>query len=238
MKRFFYFAFTAFLFPMILLAGNLFAADSEKADKVLYGSDIYDDYRKITYWAGVYLSIGNYHYNDGDVEDLKLVVKDKTKRFGRDNPRDDIKQHLMHEFKRLFVDDFKLPFHDDQIGYEERFKKFFSENRGLIGKSGSDFHEKWVATEVARRRALYGGHPGSISCNIKVKRRDFPVLYEIRCSISAKESLEHSPWYERVEGEDLGFSSPEHIVGELKTAITEMLKAKSLEFFKIKKYGR
>lgn len=232
MKRLFYSALTAFLFSIVLLAGNLFAADSEEKDKRIYGSEFYDDYRKITYWGSVYLSIRDYHYNSGDAEYLELIVKDKTKKVETYNPRDDIKQHFMGEFKRLFVEKFNLPFHDTEKGRDERFEKFFRENpRDDV----SSLHEKWMASEVARRRSLYGGHPGSILCNIKAERRKFPVLYEISCSVSAKEDLSYDRWF---ESENIGFSSQEHINGELKTAITEILKEKSLEFSKIKKYGR
>jgi hypothetical protein len=40
------------------------------------------------------------------------------------------------------------------------------------------------------------------------------------------------------EEKDICFSSPEHIGGELKTAITEILKERSIELSKIKKYGK
>ncbi len=180
----------------------------------------------------VHLSIDDYHYNSGDAEYLGLIVKDKIEKVEKYNPRDDIKQHFMGEFKRLFIEKFNLPFHDSMKGEKERFDKFVRENPK---PDVSSWIEKWKATEVARRRSLYGIHPGSIFCNIKVKRRNFPVLYEISCSVSAKEDLSYDRWF---ESRDIGFSSQEHINGELKTAITEILKEKSLEFSKIKKYGR
>ena len=53
--------------------------------------------------------------------------------------------------------------------------------------------------------------------------------------MSAEEDLTHS---RRVEKEDIGFSSREHIGGELKTAITEVLEEMSLELSTTKKYGK
>jgi hypothetical protein len=231
MRKFFHFAFTAILFSVVF-TGNVLAADREEAEKLIYGSDRYDGYRKITYWGRAYLSIYDYHYKSEDVEHLKLIVKDKTKKIESDSPREDIKQHFMGEFKNLFIEKFGLPFHDNEIGYNERLEKVLRENREL---SDPDFYEKFVANEVARRRAQYGGNPGSVFCHIQVKRRTFPVLYTIRCCISAEEDLSYS---RRVEKEDIGFSSPEYIGGELKAAITQMLKEISLELSKIKKYGK
>lgn len=221
------------IFSLTLLVGNLFAADPEEADKLVYGSKHYDDYRKITYWGRAYLSIYDYHYKSGDAEYLKLIGKDKNKKIETDSPREDIKQHFMSEFKTLFIEKFGLPFHDNEIGYNERFDKFRRENREQ--SDPDDFYFTFVAYEVARRRAQYGGNPGSLFCHIQVKRKTFPVLYEIRCCISAKEDLSYSQWNEE---KNIGFSSPDHIGGELKTAISEMLKQKSLELSKIKKYGR
>lgn len=232
MKRFFHFAFSAFLFSIVLLTGDAFAIDLEEMDKSSYESDRYDNYRKITYWGRALLVIRDYQYGSGDAEYLKLVVRDRTKKIEKYNPREDMKQHFMGEFKRLFVERFKAPFYDDEIGYDERFKKFSSENKEL---NILDLFEKWKAYEVARRRAQYGGHPGSIFCRIAIKRRNFPVLYEIECNMSAKEDLWDDPWDSGKK--DIGFSSPEYIDGELKNAITEMLKDISVELSKIKKYG-
>jgi len=123
-----------------------------------------------------------------------------------------------------------LPFHDVKKGWDERLGKFQRENRE---RDISQVWEEFAATEEARRRALYGGRAGAIYCHIRVKRRKFPVLYEIRCSISAENDLRYASWREE---KDIGFSSPEHIDGEIKTAITAMLKKKSIEMQKIRKY--
>jgi hypothetical protein len=232
MKRPLHF-FAILLFSLTLSIGNAFAADRDEFDKIRYASEIYDDYRKITYWAKFLLTIDDYHYKNEDAEFLKLIVKEKNKTFEKINPNKDINQHFLAEFKRIFQS-FNFPFHDTEIGHDERWEKFYQENRKQR-ESMDKFIEKWKASEVARRRALYGGHPGSIYCHIKVKRRNFPILYEIRCSISAKEDLSYDQWF---ESKNIGFSSPEHIGGELKTAITEMLKEQSIEMAKIRKYGR
>ncbi len=82
---------------------------------------------------------------------------------------------------------------------------------------------------------MYGGRAGALYCHVRVKRRGFPVLYEVRCSISAESDLGYDRFNEK---RDLGFSSPEHIGGEIKTALTEMLKETSTWFAKIRRYGK
>ncbi|MGH2359830.1 MAG: hypothetical protein ACRDGM_04715, partial [bacterium] len=57
--------------------------------------------------------------------------------------------------------------------------------------------------------------------------------YTINCNISAENDLRSTSWD---EVRDIGFSSPEHITGEIKRAITEMLTQKSQQLAKIRKY--
>lgn len=202
------------------------SGERDKFDRFRYGSQIYDDYRKLTYWAIVRLSIGDYHYRSGDAEYLNLLSKEKTVS-GQQRPREDIQEHFMREFKRLFSD---LSYHDVESGREERFAKFFREHG-----NDRDFANKWSAYEEARRTALYGGRGGAIYCDVKVKRRDFPVLYELRCDISAEKNLKYTRWN---ESRDIGFGSPGRIGGAIKAALTRMLEIKSLEMAKIRKYGK
>lgn len=225
------------LLVMVGLAARSFAASSEEIDAITYGSKTYDDERQISYWGIVSLSLSDYNNGLGDAEFLKLVVRDKTKFITSDIPRDDIKKYFLTEFRRLFGD---LTFHDLEEGRDNRLQQFLRDNPQLdfiknpnldIG----DFHDAFKAAELARRKALYGGHAGALYCRVGVKRRTFPVLYEIKCTISGEEDLRYASW---TEEKDIGFSTPEHIDKEIKQAITRMLEKKSSELKKIKKYRK
>jgi hypothetical protein len=212
------------------------ASSSEQFDAVMYGSESYNDWRQITYWGRVGLSVSDYEYGLGDSEVLKLIVKDKTKPFSSERPRDDIEKHFLTEFKRLFGD---LPFNDLDKDRDKREEQFRRDNPNLdyVRNRNVDITqamEAFNAAELARRNALYGGRAGALYCHIRVKRRSFPVLYEIRCSISGEEDLRYASWR---ESKDIAFSTPEHIDKEIKQAITRMLEKKSNELKKAKKYG-
>jgi len=64
------------------------------------------------------------------------------------------------------------------------------------------------------------------------------VLYEIDCSVSGRDDLWHS--LGKLGGEDvtldIGYSSPVHIVGELKRAITAGLASNARFMAKVRKY--
>ena len=228
------------LLVMVSLAARSFAASSEDRDRfdaIMYGGESYDDWRQITYWGKTSLSLRDYEYGSGDLEFLKLIVKQKTSSFSDENPQDDIQKHFLTEFKRLFGD---LPFHDLQEGWNVRWTQFrrdnpqwdYEKNRGV---DFTQAYDAFNAAELARRNALYGGRAGALFCNVRVKRRTFPVVYEIKCSISAEEDLRYARWR---ESEDIGFSTPELIDKEIKQAITRMLEKKNTELRKAKKYGK
>jgi hypothetical protein len=187
----------------------------EKFDRIMYGGDFYDKERQITYWGIAGLTISDYHSGSGDAEDLKLVVKNPNERFRSPSPNAELLSHFTQAFKRYFGD---LPFNDLEKGRHERFSKFYEQHQKL---DHSEFRERWTAAEEARRRSLYGGRAGAVECSVAVKRRAFPVLYEARCGISADDDLGSRSWR---EAKDIGFSSPEHIAGEIKAALSELLK--------------
>jgi hypothetical protein len=206
----------------------------ERWDRIKYGSKYNDKYREISYWGVAQVNVSDHRYGTGDAERLKLLAKDTTDKYGRLIVVPEIQGHFLKEFRRLFGD---LPFNDLEIGRNERWGKFYAENRKLLDAgAGDEFRERWQAAEQARRRALYGGRAGAIYCEIKLKRHQFPIVYTIACVISAEDDL-HPYFPDRPEsGADMGFSSPEHIAGEIKRALTEMLKEKSAELAKIRKY--
>lgn len=202
----------------------------EELEKMNYGSGTYEQHREITYWGVAQLTISDYHQRSGDVEYLKLVVKDESSVLPSERPRGDIEEHFFKEVKRFFGD---LPFHDVKKGWDERLEKF-RQKQGK-GKDVSQSFEMFEVAEEVRRRDKYGGRAGALYCQVRVKGRYFPVLYDIRCSISAESNLRYVSWD---ESNNLDFSSPEHIGGKLKTAITEMLKDRSSWFAKIRKYTK
>jgi len=201
----------------------------EEFERIQYGNDYYDKYREVHYWGKVHLSIRDYHYRTGDAVALGLATKSKTWLGFKDIfPAQEIQEHFMKEFRRLFGD---LPFHDVDEGRRERFNKFFKQ----YGKE-KNFAEMLEAEEIAYRRSRYEGRPGAIYCSIRVKRRTFPVLYETNCRISAREDL--AGYASSVEFTDIGFSSPDYIVGEIKRVLSNMLVKLSQKIDKIRKSGR
>ena len=205
----------------------------DRIDRSKYGSKYHDKYREISYWGIAQVTVRDYRYGAGDAERLKLLAKDTTDKYGRLIVAAEIREHFLKEFRRLFGD---LPFNNLETGRSERWDKFYEENRKLTEAPGMEFHERWEAAEQARRSALYSGRAGAIYCNIKLKRREFPIVYTIACVISAEDDL-HPYFLDSSEGgADMGFSSPEYVAGEIKRALTEMLKGKSVELAKIRKY--
>lgn len=211
------------------------ATSSEEFDAIMYGSESYTPWRQITYWGRASVSVRDYEYGLGDSEFLKLIVKDKTKPYPSDRPRDDIERHFLTEFRRLFGD---LPFNDLEKDRDKRLVQFRGDNPqwDFIKNPSVDVRESYDAfnaAELARRNALYGGHAGAIYCNIVLKRRTFPVLYEIRCSIGSGDDLSYDRWSEQ---KDIGFGTPEYIDKEIKQAITRTLEKINPAFRKAKKY--
>lgn len=199
------------------------AAD-DQFDRIIYGSDRFNNMREITYWGIARLDVYDYEYGTGDAAMLKLTVK----RGYSEEPSPTLKNHFLQEFKRLFG---ALPFHDLNEGRAERFTKFDRENRPL----GKDTYEGFRAAEEARRKALYPGRAGAVDCTINVKRRNFPILYEARCGLSGDDDFFQSRYD---EAKDLGFSTPEHIEKELMRVVTMLLEKKKGEFDKVRKYSK
>jgi len=52
---------------------NAATRDPDETDRMLYGSDLYDKEREITYWGRAEMTISDYKYGLGDAEFLKLV---------------------------------------------------------------------------------------------------------------------------------------------------------------------
>jgi hypothetical protein len=219
-------SWTTLAVVLVMLSMPARAGADEQWDRIKYGSSRYDGHREVAYWGQAKLEIYDYRYGLGDAESLELVVK--TGQYNRLEPVPALRDHFMAEFRRLFG---RLPFHDLEAGREERWKKFFDENRAL---DDAEFSEKWGQLELARRRDVHPGRAGSVQCIVKVQRRKSPVLYEIGCGVSPRDDLKHYEWEDFAA---LGFSAPEQIVRELKRAITEQLREASEDFEKARKYS-
>lgn len=169
----------------------------------------FDEYRSIKYWARASISLNDFDYGSGDSEYLGLNIK---KQVGSDIIKE-LHDYYLEEFSKYVKE--KLPYHDTDVGINERIGKYVDKYKD---NKSADIGEKIIASEEARRRSLYGTNPGAIYCNINISRRDFPILYEIESSIGANNNLRA---YDDVKEKSINYSSSEHIIAELKRAITD-----------------
>ena len=175
------------------------------------------------YWALKTLSVRDYNYKSRDAAYLKLCSEDPNKTSNR-IPNNEIAVHYEREFKRLIQG--KLPFHDINKGRSEHLEAFIAEHG-----ADKDTYDKFKAYEEARNRAMFGYNHGAFYCIIKISRRKFPVLYEMTSKVGAGEI---NYFAAELEEEKLGYSTPEHIVDELKRSMTEQFEALSKELSKIR----
>lgn len=200
------------LFVVVVLNFFLFLGTGFAQDQEFYCYERFDKYRQIKYWAKVHVSINDYNYNSGDSSYLDLTYKVPDTR-SREETNKIIVAHLNKEFERIIKGN--LPFHNTDEGRDE----WISE---LVNKyvKNNNFFDILRAQEEARRNSLYGPNPGALYCLIRIERHDFPVLYEMECSIIANKDLINR---NGLEEKKLGYSSPELIVGELNNSITMQL---------------
>lgn len=205
--------------------------DQKDLEELVYGMESYDKVREVTYWGSAALTLSSYAGADDTVAlGLNGTAKGISGRTHADriHANQDIQEHFMSEFKKYFGD---LPFHDLDKGKYEREMKFKEQYKG----EQKDFYPSFRAAEEARRRSLYGGRAGAISCDVLVKRRDFPILYQIRCHLSANNDLQGPSG---VNVADMGFSTREHIAGEIKLVLSQMLQGINNTMATIRKYGK
>jgi hypothetical protein len=130
-------------------------------------------------------------------------------------PKKTIMDHYIKEFNRLLKG--TMPFYNSDEGASERFGEALRKSK-TIDQALSEYNSQ----EESRRKALYGDGPGLLKCRIRVKRHQFPVLFEIKIHISADKYLRHNqPSLLTVE--DVGYGTPENIEAEIKKAITAQL---------------
>lgn len=199
---------TALFAISLIVPGIAFAQDQD-----IYCWELYNKYREIDYWAKRVIFVRDYQYGSGDASYLNLVH--------------DVPDELMDEVDKRIVDYFgqefrnhilrNIPFHDAEEGRDDRWDTAWN-------KYGDNehFYEMFEAEEEARRNALYGSNPGAVYCHIRIERRQFPVLYEMECTIVANAQLVNRGG---ITKEKLGFSTPEHIIGELMNSISEQLQS-------------
>ena len=198
----------ALLTLAVMLPNFAFAQNKE-----FYCMEFYNGYREINYWAKKVVSVWDYEYNSGDASYLNLT-HDVSDEF-----IDETDRELVVHFDQEFLNHVQgsLPFHDTEAGRDDRSNKALREYG-----TNEHFYEIFQAQEEARRNALYGPNPGAIYCHIRIERREFPVLYEMECTVVA-----NTPLINRggITGKKLGYSTPEHILGELRNSISEQLQS-------------
>lgn len=202
------------LFVFILMSGWCVNA---AADESFYCRDSYDIYRNIKYWAAKNITIEDFDYKSNDAQYLKVTDEENNYK-----PSKSIVNHFNSEFERLIKG--AIPFYDTQKGNVDRYATFLNDHGYTINDYLNTWNDlntwnEWMSNERARRRSLYGSNPAALHCTIRVQNRTFPVLYHVRCNITADEDLRTYG----LEKDALGYSTPEYIEGELKTAITEQL---------------
>ncbi len=216
------------LLVLSLPASVLAQVTCDLSDQARYRHDHYANYREVTYWGRATIDVYDLRFDSKDAESLGLVVPEKGElpNWPHMVVAPNIQEHFNVTFKKLFAD---LPFRNVDEGRTDRVKKILQARKYNVQT------EEIEAAEQARWRALYGGRPAALTCAAKIKRKTFPVLYELRCGMSARDDL----WVSHFdEVQDIGYSSPEHIAGELKQAVTEQLQQLKTTFEKIRVCGR
>lgn len=198
-----------FLIFSVLIASHAYAANIN-----YYCFDSYDEYREMRYWAKASLTIYDYQSKSGDVVFLNLIDPKNSKSLMY-APNEKLQKHFNNAFASYVKG--KLPFHNTDEGRDERFAELYKK----YGKD-DDFFDMLQAYEEARRESEYGSNPASLYCSIKVKRRDLPVLFEIKCNITTNMNLTN---YNGLKEVDIGYSTAEHIEGTIKRMLTEHLKS-------------
>ncbi len=202
-----------FIFASLVALALLFPKIAFAQDQEVYCMDFYDEYRNINYWAKKVIFARDYQYNSGDANYLN-VTHDVPDKF-MDEIDTELVTHFDQEFQNLLQG--SIPFHDAEQGHDERWNQAIRE----YGVSDNLF-EMFEAQEEARRNALYGPNPGAAYCHIRIERRDFPVLYEMECTVVANAQLRNRGG---INEQKLGYSTPEHIIGELKNSVSEQLQS-------------
>lgn len=182
-------------------------------DQDFHCMDFYDEYREINYWAKKVVFARDYKYGSGDANYLN-ITHDVPGEF-----IDETDKEIVAHFSQEFQDHLQgnIPFHDTEKGRDNRWEKAYREYG-----DNEHFHEMFQAEEEARRNALYGQNPGSTYCHIRIERRKFPVLYETECRVVANAQLVNRGG---ISEEDIGYSTPEYIIGELKKTISDQLQS-------------
>ncbi len=211
----------------VALPGILFLSPVQAEDREngYFCFESYDKYRQIRYWARKNISIRDYSHRSGDADYLSLTyVPSVAKSKWEKQTNKEIVSHFEHEFEKFIRAN--LPFHDTSEGWNDRWDEAYKKY-----KDKDNFFEIFNAQEEARRNSLYGPEPGAVFCHIKIERRTFPVLYEMRCSVVANNRLINREFLtERM----LGYSTSEHILGELKVSVTRQLEALGQKLQKIR----
>lgn len=217
MKKIILIVFVVLLFNESAFAENFYCPN---LDPLKDWSKIYDPLRKADYWGKIYFFISDYNdEHNGDVVRLGLISGNKG--IFDYTPSSELWVHFEEEFKRIVKKE--LPYHDVEVGENERFKAFsenYIKNGNAIPRDFDKFTAEFQATEESRRKALYGSFPIQLICKVAVSKEEVFVLYVMECGIAlgAHYGRNNILGYKK-----LGYSTPEFINKELKNTTTKIL---------------
>ncbi len=197
--------------------------------KVLFCEEPYNKFREIRYWGAIRIELYDLDLGSNDTNALNLH---DSKAFDKSYwiPKKTIMDHFESEFNRLIKRN--IPYYDADQGGSKRLGDVLARSKEQ-NKSVEQAMSEFSLQERLRRQKLYGDNPGVLYCRIRVKRHEFPVLFEIKSSISGDKEMKHDePSLLKVE--DVGYSTPANIEAEIEKAITAQLEILSENFWLVR----
>lgn len=175
--------------------------------------------KKVNAWADILLRIENYTYKSNDIEVLDLTPQ--STKFN------DIRGYLQSVFQQHALKGRTV------LGIYDRYSEMYSNSvKQKTAWNDPDFVDNYVRTQreasaqiAADIRGRYGNNIGVFLCRIKIKRTQFPILYEIEFRYTSEDDLGLRTGIRGMEilSNNLGFGTPETIDGEIKLAIKEQI---------------
>ncbi len=198
-----------------------------KLQHTLFCQKPYNKFREIKYWGAIRIELYDFNLGSNDTNVLNLHDINHNFNGAYWIPKREMRDWFRSEVNKTLIGN--IPFHDADQGASERLGEILKQCKG-DHKSIYDAMNEYRLEERFRRQKLYGDNPGVIYCRIRVKRNEFPVLFDIKLSIGADNDMKNDePSLLTVE--DMGYSTPENIETEIKKSITAKLKTLSENFW-------
>lgn len=177
----------------------------------IYCDDANDTYRQIQFWAEKSLFIGDYTFGSGATKHLNLEQVDADQSL--ETPHAKISAHFDREFNRLIKG--SLPYYDTSKIGEKVLAEITVKHR-----DDDNLFEIANIEKMVRIKKLYGDNPAAFFCSIYLERFDYPILYEMRCTIVANEYLAN---IDEIYVERIDYSSPEKLVDNISNLMTSVM---------------